>query len=76
MNNAVVDETFAEAFPMRATRIVVTAIDEDLVRIAAAEFCGNASSVIGCDAEAGVERFLAVANNRRSSRSFDFSFCI
>ena len=58
MNNAVVDETFAEAFPMRATRIVVTAMDEDLVRIAAAEFCGNASSVIGCDAEAGVERFL------------------
>lgn len=57
-NTAIVDDTFAEAFPMRATRIIVTAIDEELVRIAAAEFCGNASSVIGCDAEAGVERFL------------------
>lgn len=51
-----IDDTFAEAFPMRATRLIITAIDDELARIAATEFCGNASSVIGCDAEVGIER--------------------
>ena len=53
-----IDDTFAEAFPMRGTRLIITAIDGELARIAATEFCGNASSVIGCDAEAGIERIV------------------
>ncbi|MEZ6059204.1 MAG: formylmethanofuran--tetrahydromethanopterin N-formyltransferase [Planctomycetaceae bacterium] len=51
----VIDDTFAEAFPMTATRLVITAVDHELAATAAREFCGNASSVIGCDAEAGIE---------------------
>jgi formylmethanofuran--tetrahydromethanopterin N-formyltransferase len=51
-----IDDTFAEAFPMRATRLIITAVDEELAGIAAHQFCGNASSVIGCDTEAGIER--------------------
>ena len=54
-----VDDTFAEAFPMAATRLVITACDLELATIAAHEFCGNASSVIGCDAEAGIETQVA-----------------
>ena len=50
-----IDDTFAEAFPMRATRLIITAVDEELASIAAGAFCGNASSVIGCDTEAGIE---------------------
>lgn len=53
-----IDDTFAEAFPMVGTRLVITAIDLELAYLAATEFCGNASSVIGCDAEAGIERGL------------------
>lgn len=53
-----IDDTFAEAFPMKATRLIITAIDAELAQIAAQEFCGNASSVIGCDAEAGIEHEL------------------
>ncbi len=53
-----IDDTFAEAFPMSATRVIITALDAELVSAAAQEFCGNASSVIGCDTEAGVERIL------------------
>jgi formylmethanofuran--tetrahydromethanopterin N-formyltransferase len=53
-----IDDTFAEAFPMRGTRLVITALDAELALIAATEFCGTASSVIGCDAEAGIERIL------------------
>ncbi len=55
MSKPRIDDTFAEAFPMVATRLVLTAVDEELARIAAGEFCGNASSVIGCDCEAGIE---------------------
>ncbi len=54
-----IDDTFAEAFPMTATRLIITAADLELATIAASEFCGNASSVIGCDAEAGIEGALA-----------------
>lgn len=53
-----IDDTFAEAFPMSATRVIITAMDAELVSAASQEFCGNASSVIGCDTEAAVERFL------------------
>lgn len=53
-----IDETFAEAFPMIATRLIITAADDVFVRTAASEFCGNASSVIGCDCEAAVEQDL------------------
>ncbi len=54
-----IDDTFAEAFPMSATRVLITALDPELALIAAQEFCGNASSVIGCDAEAGIERMMS-----------------
>lgn len=59
MTTPIIDDTFAEAFAMRATRLIITALDEELAMIAAREFCGNASSVIGCDAEAGIERVIA-----------------
>jgi formylmethanofuran--tetrahydromethanopterin N-formyltransferase len=53
-----IDDTFAEAFPMTATRIIITALDQELANIAAQAFCGNASSVIGCDVEAGIEKSI------------------
>ena len=59
---AVVDDTFAEAFSMAATRLIITAVDQELAQIAAQEFCGNASSVIGCDTEAGIEKQIAAAD--------------
>ncbi len=49
-------DTFAEAFPMTAARVVVTAATLEWARIGATAATGYASSVIGCDAEAGIER--------------------
>jgi formylmethanofuran--tetrahydromethanopterin N-formyltransferase len=51
-------ETFAEAFSMIGTRIVITADSPAWAETAAREFCGNASSVIGCDVEASIERIV------------------
>jgi formylmethanofuran--tetrahydromethanopterin N-formyltransferase len=57
-----IDDTFAEAFGMRATRLVITAETVDWARIAAASMTGFATSVIGCGVEAGIERELAPAD--------------
>jgi len=51
-------DTFAEAFRMRYARVIVTAADAYWLDAALREFCGYGSSVIGCDAEVSVERFL------------------
>lgn len=53
-----IEDTFAEAFPMTAARLVVTAENERWAQIAGQVATGYASSVIGCDAEAGIERTL------------------
>jgi formylmethanofuran--tetrahydromethanopterin N-formyltransferase len=52
-------DTFAEAFRLRYTRIVLTAHDEYWLDAAVKEAGGYSSSVIGCDCEAGFERALA-----------------
>lgn len=54
-----IEETFAEAFTVTGTRLVITAETLAWARIAAATATGNATSVIACDCEAGVERELA-----------------
>jgi formylmethanofuran--tetrahydromethanopterin N-formyltransferase len=51
-------DTFAEAFPMTAARVVITADTGQWAAIAAETMTGYATSVIACDAEAGVEREL------------------
>jgi formylmethanofuran--tetrahydromethanopterin N-formyltransferase len=49
-------DTFAEAFRLRYTRLVVTAHDDYWLDAAVKEAAGYSSSVIGCDCEAGLER--------------------
>ena len=58
INDVPLDDTFAEAFGMTALRLVVTAVTAEWASIAATEAAGYASSVIGCDAEIGVERTI------------------
>ncbi len=52
-------DTFAEAFRMWYVRLLVTAVDDYWLGIALGEVSGYGSSVIGCDAEVGVEQMLA-----------------
>jgi len=53
-----IEDTFAEAFPMTAARLLVTAETSEWALIAGRTATGYAASVIGCDAEAGIERML------------------
>ncbi|MFO1057188.1 MAG: formylmethanofuran--tetrahydromethanopterin N-formyltransferase [Dongiaceae bacterium] len=61
LNGVAIDDSFAEAFGMRATRILITADSADWARTAAASMTGFASSVIACGCEASIERELPPA---------------
>jgi formylmethanofuran--tetrahydromethanopterin N-formyltransferase len=53
-----IDDTFAEAFGMRATAVIITADTAQWARQAALSMTGFATSVIGCGCEAGIDHEL------------------
>ena len=53
-----IEDTFAEAFPMTAARAIITAETQEWAEVAGRAMTGYATSVIGCDAEAAVDRAL------------------
>lgn len=59
INGVKIDDTFAEAFPMKATRLMITAMSLKWAYRAANSLTGFASSVIACGCEADIERELA-----------------
>jgi formylmethanofuran--tetrahydromethanopterin N-formyltransferase len=61
INGVAIADSFAEAFGMSATRLIVTAETTEWAHVAATAATGYASSVIGCDAEAGIEADLGTA---------------
>ena len=54
-NGVRIDDSFAEAFPMRGTAILITAPNRRWAGQAATTMTGFATSVIGCGAEAGID---------------------
>ena len=58
-NGVAIDDTFAEAFNMRATALVITAPSARWAVQAATTMTGFATSVIACGCEAGVDRRLS-----------------
>jgi formylmethanofuran--tetrahydromethanopterin N-formyltransferase len=59
LDDVAIDDTFAEAFGMRGTRLVITADSASWAEVAGRSMTGFATSVIGCGLEAGIERALA-----------------
>ncbi len=58
INGVTIDDTFAEAFPMKASRLIITAMTLKWAYRAANALRGFASSVIACGCEADIEREL------------------
>jgi formylmethanofuran--tetrahydromethanopterin N-formyltransferase len=56
INGVAIDDTFAEAFGMRGTRVIITAQNLKWAYNAANAMTGFATSVIACGVEAGIER--------------------
>ena len=61
VNGVAIDDEFAEAFGMKATRVIITAQNLAWAYHAANAATGFATSVIACGCEAGVERELTPA---------------
>lgn len=61
LNGVTIDDAIAEAFAMKATRIVITAHNLEWAYHAANAATGFATSVIGCGCEAGIEREMGRA---------------
>ncbi|MDP2246785.1 MAG: formylmethanofuran--tetrahydromethanopterin N-formyltransferase, partial [Nitrosomonadales bacterium] len=59
INGVLIDDTFAEAFNMRGTRVIITAQNHKWAYNAANAMTGFATSVIGCGVEAGIEKELS-----------------
>lgn len=60
-NGVRIDDTFAEAFDMRATALVITAESRRWALQAARSMTGFATSIIGCGVEAAVDAELPAA---------------
>ena len=59
VNGVTIDDTFAEAFDMAATGVVITAPTAKWAEIAARTMTGFATSVIACGCEAGIDMALS-----------------
>jgi formylmethanofuran--tetrahydromethanopterin N-formyltransferase len=59
INNVEIEDTFAEAFKMWASRLIITAINERWAMTAAQVVTGFATSIIGCGCEAGIGGLLS-----------------
>jgi formylmethanofuran--tetrahydromethanopterin N-formyltransferase len=53
-----IEDTFAEAFPIKVARVLITAANKHWAEVAALEATGFGTSVIMCPAEAGIEKFV------------------
>jgi len=58
-NGTKILDTFAEAFPIWISRVIITAATKEWAYKAAVETSGFATSKIGCPCEAGIERYLS-----------------
>jgi formylmethanofuran--tetrahydromethanopterin N-formyltransferase len=58
VNGIAIDDTFAEAFGMSGTGVIITADTPRWARQAAVTMSGFGTSVIGCGAEVGIDREL------------------
>jgi len=59
INDVIVEDTFAEAFPMYVTRVLITAVNRRWAFIAASVATGLGTSMIGCPGETGIEGFVS-----------------
>ncbi len=58
VNGVTIDDTYAEAFPVYVSRVLITGATTELAKTAALVATGFATSVIGCSAEAGIDQYV------------------
>jgi len=64
LNGVEIEDTFAEAFPIKIARILITGATRRWALVAAQEATGFGTSVIMCPAEAGIEKVVDGSETR------------
>ena len=64
INGIKIEDTFAEAFPMKVVRLIITADSKYWLKQAANNITGFATSVIACGCEAGIEKEIKSSNTQ------------
>ena len=59
INGIKIEKTFAEAFPMKASRLIITAETKNWLKKAVDSMTGFATSVIACGCECGIEKEIS-----------------
>jgi formylmethanofuran--tetrahydromethanopterin N-formyltransferase len=75
INGTVILDTFAEAFPVWLSRVIITAATPEWAYRAAVEATGFATSKIGCPCEAGIERSLSPEETPDGRPGFAILIC-
>ena len=72
INGVEIEDTFAEAFGMWGSRVIITAVNQKWTREAASKMTGFATSVISCHCEGAIERELEQTPDARPGVSVLF----
>ena len=75
INGVKIQDTFAEGFGIKVSRMIITAATKHLAKIAATEATGFATSVIGCPAEAGIDQYIPPTESPDGRMCFNCSYC-
>ena len=58
INNVIIDDTYAEAFPIYCAEALITAATEYYAKVCATEATGFGTSIIGCPSESGIDNYV------------------
>ncbi|HJJ42013.1 MAG TPA: formylmethanofuran--tetrahydromethanopterin N-formyltransferase [Methanocorpusculum sp.] len=75
LNGVIIEDTYAEGFPVWTARVIITAVTKDWAFKAATEATGFATSTIGCPCEAGIEKFLPPSETPDHRPGFSILIC-
>lgn len=75
INGVYIEDTFAEAFPIWVSRVLITAATKKWAKIAATEATGFGCSVIMCPAEAGIEKYVPPSKTPDGRPGFIIQIC-
>ncbi len=75
LNGVTIDDTYAEAFPIWVSRVIITAVTEQWAYKAATEATGFATSTIGCPCEAGIDCFVPAESTPDGRPGYAIMIC-
>ncbi|HJJ56325.1 MAG TPA: formylmethanofuran--tetrahydromethanopterin N-formyltransferase [Methanocorpusculum sp.] len=74
-NGVIIEDTYAEGFPVWVARVIITAATKKWAYKAATEATGFATSTIGCPCEAGIEKYISATETPDKRPGYSILIC-